>query len=273
MRYDTASSTFTLQLKDVQTADEAIYQCQIIVGINNKVTKHVTLKVSQPPVIADNSTRSVVVQENAPAELICSATGSPVPSVSWRRENNAILPTGGILYRGNVLKIHSVKKEDRGTYYCVADNGVGKPARRAVAVEVEFPPSVRVAHNENVGQALGYSAELTCHVEAYPSPTITWVHDGIQLSSNQLYTVDSGFTTSDDFTETSVRIKSLDRRLLGHYECRAQNKLGQGEGLIEVVQSYEPNCVIGLCEGFTSGAAAKKGLIVLVMMLGVIVNL
>ena len=129
MRYDTASSTFTLQIKDVQRTDEAIYQCQIIVGINNKVTKHVAIKVSQPPVIADNSTRSVVVQENSPAELLCHAMGSPTPLVSWRPANNAILPTGGIQYRGNVLKIHSVKKEDRGTYYCVADNGVGKAAR------------------------------------------------------------------------------------------------------------------------------------------------
>ena len=46
-------------------------------------------------------------------------------------------------YRGNILKIHSVKKEDRGTYYCVADNGVGKSARRNVAVEVEFPPDIQ----------------------------------------------------------------------------------------------------------------------------------
>ena len=137
MRYDTASSTFTLQIKDVQRTDEATYQCQIIVGINNKVTRHVDLLVSQPPVISDNSTRSVVVQENSPAELLCHASGSPAPSVSWRRENNAVLPTGGIVYRGNVLKIHSVKKEDRGTYYCVADNGIGKVARRNVAVEVK----------------------------------------------------------------------------------------------------------------------------------------
>ena len=42
------------------------------------------------------------------------------------------------------MKIHSVKKEDRGTYYCVADNGIGKPAQRNVAVEVEFPPTVEV---------------------------------------------------------------------------------------------------------------------------------
>ena len=87
-------------------------------------------------------------------------------------------------YRGNVLKIHSVKKEDRGTYYCVADNGVGKAARRNVAVEVEFPPAVE--GGGRIGQAMGYSVELVCHVEAYPRPTITWVHEGIQLSTNQV---------------------------------------------------------------------------------------
>ena len=64
MRYDTASSTYTLQIKDVQRTDEATYQCQIIVGTQgfNKVTKHLTISVSQPPVISDNSTRSVVAQ-------------------------------------------------------------------------------------------------------------------------------------------------------------------------------------------------------------------
>ena len=41
--------------------------------------------------------------------------------------------------------------------------------------------------NEQVSQAIGYSVELVCHVEAYPRPTITWVHQGIQLSSNQVY--------------------------------------------------------------------------------------
>ena len=83
------------------------------------------------------------------------------------------------------MKIHSVKKEDRGTYYCVADNGVGKPAQRNVAVEVEFPPSVD--GGGVVSQAMGYSVELVCHVEAYPRPTITWTNDqGIQLSTNQV---------------------------------------------------------------------------------------
>lgn len=69
----------------------------------------------------------------------------------------------------------------------------------------------------------------------------------------QNYAVDSGFATTDDFTETSVRIKKLNPRQLGTYVCRAQNKLGSAEREINVVQQYEPDCIIGLCDRFTSG--------------------
>ena len=79
------------------------------------------------------------------------------------------------------MTINSVKKEDRGTYYCVADNGIGKPAQRNVAVEVEFPPSVE--GGGQIQQAMGYSVQMDCHVEAYPRPTITWIHQRKNLSN------------------------------------------------------------------------------------------
>ena len=65
-----------------------------------------------------------------------------------------------------------------------------------------------------------YGVELVCYVEAFPRPTITWIHNGIQLSTNQKYVVDNGFATIDAYIETSVRIRSLDRRTLGTYSCR-----------------------------------------------------
>lgn len=46
--------------------------------------------------------------------------------------------SGGNVYNGNVMKIHSVSKEDRGTYYCFADNDVGKGDRRNVNLEVDL---------------------------------------------------------------------------------------------------------------------------------------
>lgn len=220
---------------------------------------------SLPPVIADNSTRSIVAQENFKAELRCHASGSPKPVVSWRRENNQILPTGGIVYRGNVLTVHTLKKQDRGTYYCVADNGIGKAAQRAVAVDVEFPPVVTTSApsvsggESRIGQALGYSVELVCHIEAFPRPTITWISPKKnQLTTNLNYVVDNGYQTADDHTETSIRIKRLGRQYLGKYICRAQNKLGTTEQVIEVVETYTPNCEVGLCEQPATSASIKS---------------
>ena len=124
---------------------------------------------------------------------------------------------------------------------------------------------MEVPGGDRLGQAFGYSVEMTCHVEAYPPPTITWVHDGIQLSSNQFYSVDAGYTTTDDFTETRVRVKSLGPRMLGNYQCKAQNKLGAGEGNIEVFRTSRVNCLIGVCDDF--GAASAKDVSSLCMLL------
>lgn len=86
---------------------------------------------------------SVAILENSSVELECQALGVPVPTVYWRRGGNAILPNGDILLRGNILRMHNVRKEDRGTYYCMAENGIGQPARKDVAVEVEFAPDIQ----------------------------------------------------------------------------------------------------------------------------------
>ena len=49
------------------------------------------------------------------------------------------------MFKGNVLVFPSVRKEHRGTYYCVATNVVGRGSRRNVDVEVEFSPQIKVA--------------------------------------------------------------------------------------------------------------------------------
>ena len=38
MRYDTASATYTLQLKDIQRSDEGRYECQIIVQVSPAIS-------------------------------------------------------------------------------------------------------------------------------------------------------------------------------------------------------------------------------------------
>lgn len=94
LRYDPNSSTHKLQIKDIQETDAGTYTCQIRISVAHKVSAHVQLSVRRPPVISDNSTQSLVASEGSEVQMECYGSGYPTPTISWRRENNAILPTG-----------------------------------------------------------------------------------------------------------------------------------------------------------------------------------
>lgn len=240
IRHDEASSTYTLQLSKIQEIDSGTYQCQVVIGPSSRVTADVKVRVNIPPIISDNSTRSVITSAGATIQLQCYAGGHPQPHISWRRENNDLLPTGGAVYRGNVLTIHNISKDDRGTYYCIADNGVGRGARRNVGVEVEFSPVVS-AGRELYMQAIQYDADLQCHIEAFPSPSILWLKDGYQINDNQHYQI-SVFSTAHEFTDSILRVKRIEKRQFGRYVCRAINKLGSDQKEIELLETTNPVC-------------------------------
>lgn len=92
--YDGASATYIVLIKDLQAADAGTYQCEVVLSVNNKISADTELSVRRPPVITDNSTQAIVTSEGYPVRLDCFAEGFPTPRVYWRRENNAILPSG-----------------------------------------------------------------------------------------------------------------------------------------------------------------------------------
>lgn len=116
------------------------------------------------------------------AELKCDAEGYPKPSISWTRASGGFLPAGGQFFNGTVLKIDQVSVQDRGIYYCIADNGIGSPAKRTVNFEVEFPPKISVPR-PRVAQAINYDIELECKVESFPAAEISWYKDGTQIQN------------------------------------------------------------------------------------------
>lgn len=138
------------------------------------------------------------------------------------------------------MKINSVRKEDRGTYYCVADNGVSKGDRRNINLEVEFAPVITVPR-PRLGQALQYDMDLECHIEAYPPPAIVWQKDDIQLSNNQHFSI-SHFATADEFTDSTIRVITIEKRQYGDYICKAVNKLGVAEARVHLFETVIPVC-------------------------------
>lgn len=92
--YDGASSTYIVLIKDVQETDAGTYQCEVVLSLNNKISRETRLLVRRPPVILDNSTQSIATREGETVFMECYAGGFPAPKIVWRRENNALLPTG-----------------------------------------------------------------------------------------------------------------------------------------------------------------------------------
>lgn len=240
LRYDKSSTTYTLQIRDIQSSDSGIYKCVIFLSTINYISKEMELSVYSPPLIYDNSSSTIVVSESNPVNLECYAGGTPKPLISWKRENDALLPTGGAVYRGNVLKINSVKKDDRGTYYCMADNKVGEVVKKSIALEVEFPPNV-MANRQWVQQAVNYDADLECRVEAFPAPTIVWSKDDITVSNNQHYKI-TPTTPIGQYRDSMLRVIKVGPGQYGTYLCKAVNKLGESTATIYLQEVDDPVC-------------------------------
>ncbi|XP_022670950.1 lachesin-like isoform X1 [Varroa destructor] len=257
IRHDATTSSYTLQVTKLQETDGGIYQCRVILSQTSILSHDVRLFIRVPPIISDNSTRSIITSTGANATLECYAKGQPKPRITWRRENNNLLPTGGSIYRGNVLHIFNVSKDDRGTYYCIADNQVGRGARRNIGVEVEFAPFVR-AERSDYSQAAGYPAELACHVEAYPAPSIVWLKDGYQLNTNQHYKI-SISNTGYEFTDTTLRIHAIEKSQFGNYICRAINKLGSADRKMTLAESDSVVCPPACESQYLSATVRPKG--------------
>lgn len=161
----------------------------------------------------------------------------------------ARIPEKGAVYRGSHLILGNVTKDDRGTYYCVADNGVSSGSRRSVGVEIEFIPHVSI-ERPRYGQALQYNAILQCHIESFPSPSIEWFKDGVLLTDNQHYEI-SIFATSEEFSDTSLKVRRIEKKQYGQYLCKATNKLGSDYKSIELFETVNVVCPPA-CDAFLS---------------------
>lgn len=239
---DRGQSQYTLRINQVNENDAGIYQCSISQSTSVLRLAKTNVFVRIPPTISDNSTRSVITSVGSDLQMQCFANGYPQPTISWRRNKNLLIPINGgsAIYRGNTLSLKNITKEDRGTYYCVADNGVSPGARRAISVEVEFRPVVKVAQTR-YEQALQHLAILRCNIEAFPSPSISWIKDGQELSNNQHYAV-SISDRSDEESQTSLIVKKLEKRQYGTYLCRAANKFGISEAEVRLDETQNVVC-------------------------------
>uniref|UniRef100_A0A182P409 Terribly reduced optic lobes n=1 Tax=Anopheles epiroticus TaxID=199890 RepID=A0A182P409_9DIPT len=115
----------TLVITNIQITDGGSYVCKAGSG-TEVVYKQITINVSkQEPVKprVELSQPFIDQDEYLPAEVICSATGYPNPSITWERIDKP-LPHNTFI-EGGLLRFNSLRLQDAGTYRCSARNSAG----------------------------------------------------------------------------------------------------------------------------------------------------
>uniref|UniRef100_T1GSD3 Ig-like domain-containing protein n=1 Tax=Megaselia scalaris TaxID=36166 RepID=T1GSD3_MEGSC len=97
-----------------------------------------------PPNIDDSvSSSDVIVREGSNISLRCKATGSPTPTVKWKRDDNTKIAINRHInhavneWEGATLDIHKISRLDMGAYLCIASNGVPPSVSKRIKVSVD----------------------------------------------------------------------------------------------------------------------------------------
>ncbi|CAO1390750.1 unnamed protein product [Diamesa hyperborea] len=214
---------YTLQIRDALPTDAGDYICQIATYEPKEIIHHVEILI--PPKINHvTSGGHLQVKKGSPVRLECSASGNPMPNITWTRKNN-LLPNGEEKYVSSEYIIENMDRHKGGTYICTANNGVGQTASSQIALHVLYPPEI-VVDNPIVYSGEGQEAALNCVVHGETQPEVAWFKDTMQIDQTERHTMENHGTRH---TLTIRRVGSQD---FGNYSCVADNQLGKNKKII-----------------------------------------
>ncbi|KAG8198932.1 hypothetical protein JTE90_015139 [Oedothorax gibbosus] len=117
----------TLKIVKVQVEDGGIYTCHAEnTGGERNSSALLMIRQNVPPVFS-RIPEDQKIGIGSSIELPCHAKGQPMPQIKWRK-NGSTLDTESDHHRINShgdLYMFNIKKDDQGTYECVAENEVG----------------------------------------------------------------------------------------------------------------------------------------------------
>ncbi|EDV31901.1 uncharacterized protein Dana_GF14310, isoform B [Drosophila ananassae] len=223
-----------LRIRDVKESDKGWYMCQINTDPMKSQVGY--LDVVVPPDILDYPTSTdMVIREGSNVTLKCAATGSPTPTITWRREGGEVIPLPNgvetVAYNGSSLTISKVNRLNMGAYLCIASNGIPPTVSKRVMLIVHFPPMIWI-QNQLVGAALNQNITLECQSEAYPKSINYWMKNDTIIVPGERFvpeTFDSGYKITMRLTIYDVDIQDF-----GAYRCVAKNSLGDTDGGIKL---------------------------------------
>ncbi|XP_033744737.1 hemicentin-1-like isoform X26 [Pecten maximus] len=234
MEWDAATCTASLVFKHPKSSDSGNYEC--VAKSSAGTTKSpTTLTIKKPDVIPTIQRplekTYTTVEGGESLRLKCQVDGYPSPHVTWKKDEKEVVLGDNVAMEWNpetgsaALVFKQPMCEDSGDYQCVATSPVGTTNSHTTLTvkKPEKVPSV-VEQLDKVYdcQEGGDSVRLTCQVEGNPSPTVTWLKDGKEVTADGNIIMEWDPETGS----AALVFKRPTCEDSGDYQCVAKSPLG-----------------------------------------------
>ncbi|XP_077571540.1 hemicentin-1 [Stigmatopora nigra] len=220
-----------LKVKSVRLRDQGLYQCMASNNAGTQ-TRQFRLTVQAPPTIKDSSeTSDVSVVLGFSLVLLCEVEGSPSPSITWLKDNQAIVSSPQLTYTqgGQALRVGSANGDSTGLYSCRASNPAGTAVKH-YSLRVLVPPQIEgdstSLDTQEAKVRINGSLTLTCLAKGFPEPKVAWFKDGQLLTGN----THLGITENGAFLHLENAMLSHE----GRYTCVVTNSAGEDKRYFHV---------------------------------------
>ncbi|XP_061775719.1 receptor-type tyrosine-protein phosphatase S-like isoform X10 [Nerophis ophidion] len=219
--------------------DENIYECvarnsegELSVTAKLAIIREDLLPFGFPSI--DMGPQLKVVERTRTATMLCAASGTPDPEISWFKDFLPVEPgssQGRIKQlRSGALQIENSEETDQGKYECVATNSQGvrysSPANLYVRVR-RVPPRFSILPSNHEIMP-GGSVNITCVAVGSPMPYVKWM-------------VGSEDLTPEDEMPIGRNVLELNGvRESANYTCVAMSSLGIIEATAQVLVKTLP---------------------------------
>ncbi|XP_045115325.1 protein amalgam-like isoform X2 [Portunus trituberculatus] len=170
--------------------------------------------------------KNTTVAEGSSVTFACRTPGVAQPSVTWYREG----AESEVLQMGPVLQLEEAWRQDAGRYMC-ATSGEAEQQGTTFTLHVQYV-SVKAAVERIEVRTEDRRARLTCYVEGYPEPQVSWYRNSGQISEGPRHRISAASG------QYHLEIEQITTEDLGEYQCYVHN--GVSRDLATVTLSAIP---------------------------------
>lgn len=144
--YTPQEQTHTLEILGMKTKSSwlvlmmTVYNIKFFMWQMRAISLHflyiIWYHIAVPPTVNAEPSH-ITISKGESVSLQCQGYGNPMPTITWARYNNVLLPNGEKSVANNTYKIQRADRHHAGIYVCSAFNGVGPPVSAQVDVKVQ----------------------------------------------------------------------------------------------------------------------------------------